>query len=365
MKILKQFFSVLFVLLCVVGTGYAATFDGVRELVSRRAPWLGKHIQFKEIASSDGDCFILQTVGKKLVVQATGANAAAVGVNWYLKYYCHRSMSHLGDQLAPVTELPVIGQPVTVKTTSIYRYALNYCTFNYTMSFYDWDDWQWELDWMALNGVNLMLVANGSEAVWQNTLRRMNYSEKEIADFFDSETVVQESKFFLDDTMLLAALRDGTIELYCVKEKLKKYSRKILDLWPTDIAKFSEDTALISTREGMIIVFDVVNKEIIGEISFASGGGIASMEKDDKFLYIGFASGELYVVDIMARYDEFSTHFAIKDFEKCDELARANIFLTYDTEYKKALAESWEGQKVKVSALLSKNDIVLSFSILN
>lgn len=89
-------------------------------------------------------------------------------------------MSHLGDQLAPVTELPVIGQPVTVKTTSIYRYALNYCTFNYTMSFYDWDDWQWELDWMALNGVNLMLVANGSEAVWQNTLRRMNYSEKRL-----------------------------------------------------------------------------------------------------------------------------------------------------------------------------------------
>ena len=44
MKILKQFFSVLFVLLCVVGTGYAATFDGVRELVSRRAPWLGKNI---------------------------------------------------------------------------------------------------------------------------------------------------------------------------------------------------------------------------------------------------------------------------------------------------------------------------------
>ena len=182
--------------------------------------------------------------------------------------------------------------------------------------------------------------------------------EKEIIDYFDSETVVQESKFFLDDTMLLVTLRDGTIEMYCIKEKIKKYSRKILDLWPTDIAKFSEDTALISTREGMIVVFDVANKEIIGEISFASGGGIASLEKDEKSLYVGFASGELYVVDIMAKYDDFSAHFAIKDFEKCDELARANIFLTYDTEYKKALAESWEAQKVKVSALLSKNDIV-------
>ena len=107
--------------------------------------------------------------------------------------------------------------------------------------------------------------------------------EKEIVDYFDSETVVQESKFFLDDTMLLVTLRDGTIEMYCIKERIKKYSRKILDLWPTDIAKFSEDTALISTREGMIVVFDVINKEIIGEISFASGGGIVSMEKTINF----------------------------------------------------------------------------------
>ena len=132
MKILKHSLAILFVLLCTAAHTYAAPFDGVRELVSRRAPWLGKHIQFKAMPSSDGDCFTLQTVNKKLLVQATGANAAAVGVNWYLKYYCHRSMSHLGDQLAPVKELPVIDQPVTVKTSSIYRYALNYCTFNYT-----------------------------------------------------------------------------------------------------------------------------------------------------------------------------------------------------------------------------------------
>lgn len=173
----------LFILLLVVVKGYADVFDGVQGLVDRRAPWLAKHIRFEAVSSPDGDCFTLQTIGKNLVVKATDANTAAVGVNWYLKYYCHRSMSHLGDQLAPVTELPVVEQPVTVKTSAIYRYALNYCTYNYTMSFYTWDDWQWELDWMALNGVNLMLVANGSEAVWQNVLRRMNYSEKEIADF--------------------------------------------------------------------------------------------------------------------------------------------------------------------------------------
>lgn len=169
--------------LAVGSIAHADVFSGVKELVDRRAPWLGEHIRFQSVPASDGDCFILQTVGDNLVVKATNANTAAVGVNWYLKYYCHRSMSHMGDQLAPVTELPVVESPLTVKTSSIYRYALNYCTYNYTMSFYDWDDWQWELDWMALNGVNMMLVANGSEVVWQNVLRKMGYSEQEIADF--------------------------------------------------------------------------------------------------------------------------------------------------------------------------------------
>ena len=44
MKILKHSLAILFVLLCTAAHTYAAPFDGVRELVSRRAPWLGKHI---------------------------------------------------------------------------------------------------------------------------------------------------------------------------------------------------------------------------------------------------------------------------------------------------------------------------------
>lgn len=161
----------------------ADSFDGVRQLIERRAPWLSKHVEFKAISTDLEDCFTLKTIGRKLVIGASGPNAAAVGVKWYLKYYCHRSISHMGDMLAPVKKLPKIEDELKISTSAACRYALNYCTYNYTMSFYSWDEWQWELDWMALNGVNLMLVANGAEAVWQNTLRRLNYSEKEIADF--------------------------------------------------------------------------------------------------------------------------------------------------------------------------------------
>jgi alpha-N-acetylglucosaminidase len=130
-----------------------------------------------------GDVFELATDRGGLIVRASGANAAAAGVGWYLKYSCRRSMSHMGDNLAPVAPLPALEHPVRVQANVRYRYALNYCTFNYTMSFYSWKDWEHELDWMALSGVNLMLVANGEEAVWRNTMRRLGFSDTEIAAF--------------------------------------------------------------------------------------------------------------------------------------------------------------------------------------
>jgi alpha-N-acetylglucosaminidase len=163
---------------------WAGDFDGVARLAKRRVPWLANKLVFAKVThEGNREAFQLQTKNGKLIIVATGPNAAAVGLNWYLKYYCHRSMSHMGDNLSPVSPLPVVREAVTIDAAAQYRFALNYCTYNYTMSFYNWNDWERELDWMALNGVNLMLVANGHEAVWQNVLRRMGYTEKEITDF--------------------------------------------------------------------------------------------------------------------------------------------------------------------------------------
>lgn len=179
----------------------AADFSGVKGIVERRVPWLKQHVVFETLnsssiqepsstnvsssgdRSSSTDVFSLQTKNGQLVISANNPNAAAVGLNWYLKYYCHRSMSHMGDNLSAISPLPVIKDLITINAAAQYRYALNYCTYNYTMSFYSWKDWEHELDWMALNGVNVMLVANGEEAVWQNVLKRIGYADKEISDY--------------------------------------------------------------------------------------------------------------------------------------------------------------------------------------
>lgn len=183
---MKKLLSLLFLLsLLSLSPCHAAkdAFPHVRELMLRRVPWLASHVTLREQKGGEKSTFTLQTTDGRLVVTATDASAAAVGVNWYLKYYCHRQMSHMGDNLAPLSPLPVVTQAETHSSDALLRYALNYCTFNYTMSFYSWSDWEHELDWMALHGVNIMLMAMGQEAVWSEVLSRLGYDEDEIRAF--------------------------------------------------------------------------------------------------------------------------------------------------------------------------------------
>lgn len=159
-------------------------FKVVQSLAERRVPWLSQKLVFEKIdKENEKDLFILSQKKSKIKIQASSPGAASMALNYYLENYCHRSMSHLGDNISAVKKIPKIKKPVKKEIQFPIRYALNYCTINYTMSFYQWEDWERELDWMALHGVNLMLTPIGTEKVWQNTLRKFGYSEKEILDF--------------------------------------------------------------------------------------------------------------------------------------------------------------------------------------
>jgi alpha-N-acetylglucosaminidase len=156
----------------------------VLDLAHRVVPWMdGKLILIRIPKERRDDGFDLRTEGGKLVIRASDPSRAAMGLNYYLRYYCHRSMSQVGNNLAPVNVFPELAQPAHRTSLFKHRYYLNYCTFNYTFAFADWPAWERELDWMALNGINLALAVNGTEAVWQNTLRRFGYKDAEILQF--------------------------------------------------------------------------------------------------------------------------------------------------------------------------------------
>ncbi|WP_211240021.1 alpha-N-acetylglucosaminidase TIM-barrel domain-containing protein, partial [Promicromonospora kroppenstedtii] len=79
----------------------------------------------------------------------------------------------------PLPDAPRTG----VSTPHAVRYYLNVVTFGYSTSFWGWDRWEREIDWMALHGVThpLMLVAH--EAVLAETFRRAGLPDAEVAEW--------------------------------------------------------------------------------------------------------------------------------------------------------------------------------------
>ena len=125
------------------------------------------------------DVFDLQTEGGRLVIRASDPSSAAMGLNGHRTIAIARCR-RLATTLRQSKFLPSwCGRCIELHVSSI-GYFLNYCTFNYSFAFADWPAWERELDWMALDGINLALAVNGTEAVWENTLRRFGYSDAEI-----------------------------------------------------------------------------------------------------------------------------------------------------------------------------------------
>ena len=102
-----------------------------------------------EIRKSNTDFFELDQKGRKVVVRGNNYINVATGLNWYLKYYAGIHLSWNGMK----AELPDVLPPVTKKerrvTSLTQRYNFNYCTYSYTMAFWDWERWEQEIDWMA------------------------------------------------------------------------------------------------------------------------------------------------------------------------------------------------------------------------
>ena len=129
------------------------------------------------------DFFELDSRKGKIVVKGNTYVNIAAGINWYLKYYAgiHLTWNNMKADLPDV--LPPVNVRERRETDASLRYDFNYCTYSYTMAFWDWERWQTEIDWMALHGINLPLAAVGQECVWRNMLLKLGYSSEEVNKF--------------------------------------------------------------------------------------------------------------------------------------------------------------------------------------
>lgn len=165
--------------LCIPFSLWSNPVDGLLERICPGA----SHKFIIQLQKGGNDFFELDQKGNKVVIRGNNYVNIATGLNWYLKYYAGIHLSWNGMTAQLPESLPKVDTPLRKETNLSLRYDFNYCTYSYTMAFWDWNRWEKEIDWMALHGINLPLTAVGQECVWKNMLAKLGYTKEEINKF--------------------------------------------------------------------------------------------------------------------------------------------------------------------------------------
>lgn len=150
----------------------------IKDMLLRRIPLIADkftvclqeaEIEFYTVTYDDG---IIKVVGSTLI-------AIANGVYDYLRNICKLNWSWCGNTELQADNLIAFEGELHKTIKQKYRVYMNYCTLGYSMSWWDWKRWEKEIDFMAMNGINMPLAMVGTEAVWFETLLDYGFSEDE------------------------------------------------------------------------------------------------------------------------------------------------------------------------------------------
>lgn len=130
----------------------------------------------------EGEYFSTEASKGKLHIKASSTVAACRG------FYDYASDHGYGMSTWTVNNLNLPEKfgdsPLKIETTPFkFRQYLNVCTYGYTMPYWGWEEWEKELDRLALHGVNMMLSPIGSEAIFARVWRSLGLTEEEITAF--------------------------------------------------------------------------------------------------------------------------------------------------------------------------------------
>jgi alpha-N-acetylglucosaminidase len=155
-------------------------------LISRVIPEYASHFTVEPLLQQEQgyDVFEVESKSGKIVLRGNTGVAVASALYYYLTEYCHCQVTWNGTNLNLPAVLPVVKDKIHKSTPYQYRYYLNYCTFNYSMSWWNWQRWQKEIDWMALHGINMPLAITGEEYTWYEVYKDLGFSDEDLKDFF-------------------------------------------------------------------------------------------------------------------------------------------------------------------------------------
>lgn len=160
--------------------------QAVKALAKRIIPEFAGDFKFDiQTPEAEEDFFTIEQKGQKILITGNNANSLAAGLNYYLQNYANVYISWYEDDDIVLPEImPTVTEKIEKKAVVKDRFFFNYCTYGYTMPWWQWDEWEHCIDWMALNGINMPLAITGQESVWYEVWKEFGMTDEEIRSYF-------------------------------------------------------------------------------------------------------------------------------------------------------------------------------------
>ena len=161
------------------GQTESASVAAARAVLVRTFGERAKSVRLMELPSGGNPTYEFEAKRGVLTVRGNAPTAMCRGVYDYLKQKHLGFVAWGGTRIAWPKRLPDARR---TRVVSPFRYLQNYnvVTFGYTTAFWDWPQWQRELDWMAVHGFNMALAMHGAEAIWDRVWKQMGFDQAEI-----------------------------------------------------------------------------------------------------------------------------------------------------------------------------------------
>lgn len=184
-SVIKRLLPALAMLAAVLPAAASAPVDEARGVIARAAGGWPANVELKLVDKAPSGCdrFAVEARKGRLLIEGSSAVALCRGFYDYVTSHGYGVCTWSGSRFDLPERFPdTPRQEVTSPFER--RLYMNVCTFGYTSPFWGWDEWEREIDWMALHGFDMPLAPIAGEAILARVWRRMGLTDEEIGVLF-------------------------------------------------------------------------------------------------------------------------------------------------------------------------------------
>ncbi|MBR3803111.1 MAG: alpha-N-acetylglucosaminidase C-terminal domain-containing protein [Clostridia bacterium] len=148
----------------------------IKSLISRQSPEIIENFVLEIVDTEDGkNIFSYEPCDGKVLLKGTDTVCLAVAYYHFMRDCCGAYFT--ADHSLAYGEFSVPAEKSEGEIKAKYRTCFEYTTFSCSACWWNWARWENEIDFMAMNGINMPLATVGTEAVWMKTMLELGMKE--------------------------------------------------------------------------------------------------------------------------------------------------------------------------------------------